>query len=247
MLKMNKNKIIPLIIFFLSIGGYPKKLPMITGIGFIEGMSYSTAAPPAELIIGIDITNDALYKLSHRDKTVKGGHLKKGANRVGIESRHLFKTPGTHIYILETKAGQFNFRYEITIEIKLDLPPPREISLEIETVKPFQYETEVYIDGRLAFKTRKKVYGAVSDSTKKAIKRAVEAGPAHYADPQNPAALSIPVLAIIRNILKKGKAPPAPKPRVISITFREKDKAGVQKKVRAELELHYRILKHPGG
>jgi len=255
---MNKNIIIPVIfVFIISISGYAdgltskerEKLPLITGIGFIDGNSYKPSAPPKELILGIDITNNAHYKLLYKDKMIKGDRLTKGSNRIGIESQHLFKASGTHLYILETKAGQFKFKYEITIDIALDAPPPPKISLEIETIKPFQYETEMYIDGRLAVKTRKKVYGVISDSMRRDIKRAMESTPQNPAAVTNPnsiATFQIPLSAIL-DLFKRGKASPLPKPRRISLSFREKDKSGTQKKVNAEIKLQYRILKHPDG
>ena len=251
---MNKVKLIPVIFFFLCINILARDPgsknmetpPIITGIGFIDGSSYKPSAPPEALLLGIDITDDANYKLSYGDKIINGGLLKKGSNRVGIGAQDLFKASGTHVYLLETKAGEFNFKYEIIIDITLKLPPPPKISLEIDSVKPFQYETEMYIDGRLAFKTRKWQDGVISDSMKRDIKRALEA------DPQNPAAISnpntiatiqIPVTSIINSIFKRRKFSSLPKPRRISLSFLEKDKAGTRKKVNAELELHYRILK----
>lgn len=267
-----KRIVISIIIFFLGIGvdtGWAierKKLPIITDIGLIKEIPDKTVEPPGELSIGITITNDAFYKLLYKSEMIKGGTLKKGFNRVEIKAENLFKESGTHVYILETKADQYGFKYEITIDIQLetaatevspapsvpvvqsspkpDSPDPKKSIESGERAAAIQYDLSMYVGGRFIARTRKEEYGSVFESSMKGIQEAIESNRGHPGDTVNPTALSIPILPLIKALLKKKKSSARPQPRAMRVVFLREDKAGASKKVNAVISLQSRVIEN---
>lgn len=244
------NKIIPLIIFFISIFVYAdkskekEKLPIITEIAFEKGDFYNKAVPPVELIIAIEISNSADYKISYENEIINAGIFNKGSNLISIGSKKLFEKSGTHIFILETKVGQFKFDYEISIDIKLDNLFQKKISIVRD--KPFQYNVDMYIEGQLISKSRKKIFIGIPDNIKRSIEKAVESDPIPPVNVENSSTLfSIPLKEVLKLFKKKkAKYSHIPRDRIVFIEFWKKDKTGVLVKVKVQLKINSRILKH---
>jgi hypothetical protein len=263
-----------IILFFCIIGNIAwaiekEKLPIITDIGFIKKIPDKAAEPPGELSIGITITNDVFYKLLHESTMIKGGILKKGFNLVSIEAENFFKASGTHVYILETKADQYRFKYEITIDIQLEIPAdevspapsapavqsspkspppvPTDPEESIESDKkaaPIQYDLSLYKGGPFIARSRKEVDGIAIDSSMKGIKKAIDSGPQYPTNPANPAAMGIPIFPLIKAILGKKRTSALPQPRVIRVVFVKEDKTDVLKEVNAVIRLQSRVIKN---
>lgn len=271
-----KKVIILSIIFFMGIGinasetANPGKMPVITHIGFLKNQFHNTHEPPKVIILEIIITNKAYYKISSNTSTISAGMINKGLNRVEIEAGELFKVPGTHVYILETNFDQWNFRYEITIDIQLDTPVPDSHPVPVppapgpeEPVKseefpqinvPIGYDLSMYIKGRLVAKTRKLAPRRVIDRTNREIREYFEASkkePPRDNDPKNPAAIHIPsmnmnitgpLIPFVKLFLKK-KGPPPPNNRQLELSFWKKEKSGTMKKVEAVIRLQSKTIK----
>jgi hypothetical protein len=242
-----------------------EKLPIITDIGLIKEIPDKTSELPEELSIGITITNDAFYKLLHKSEILKGGTLKKGLNRLGINAENLFKESGTHVYILETKADQYGFKYEITIDIQLETaaevspapsvpavqssskpgsPDPKIATEPGERAAAIQYDLSMYVEGRFIARTRKEEFGSVFESSMKGIQKAIESEPGHPGDTVNPTALSIPILPLMKAILKKKRTSAHPQPRAIRMVFIQEDKGGASKEVNAVISLKSRVIEN---
>ena len=271
-----KTVIILSIFFFMGIGidasetANPGKMPVITHIGFLKNQFHNTREPPKELILEITITNKAFYKIFSNIKTISTGMINKGLNRVGIDAAELFKAAGTHVYILETKFDQWNFKHEITLDIQLDTSVPNAHPVPVpptpgpeEPAKPEEfrhanvptrYDLAMYIKGRLAAKTRKLAPRRVIDRTNRKIRESLEAGkkePPRDNDPRNPAAIHIPsmnmnvtgpLVPLVKLFLKK-KGPPPPNNRQLGLSFWKKEKSGTLKKIEAVIRLQSRIIK----
>ena len=271
-----KKVIILSIFFFMGIGidanetANPGKIPVITHIGLLKNQFHNTREPPKQLILEITINNKAYYKISSNTTTISSGMIDKGLNRVGIDAEELLKAPGSHVYILETNFDQWNFRYEITLDIQLDTPVPDAHPVPVpptpttgEPVKPEEfpqsnvpigYDLSMYIKGRLLAKTRKLAPRRVIDHTQRQIIKALEADKKNRLrdnDPKNPAAIHIPsmnmnitgpLVPLVKLFLKK-KGPPPPNNRQLGLSFWKKKKAGTLKKVEAVIRLQSRIIK----
>jgi hypothetical protein len=259
-----KRIVIALIIFFPGIGvdtGWPlerEKLPIITDIGLIKEMPDRAVEPPGELSIGITITNDAFYKLLHQSEMIKGGILKKGFNRVGIAGGDLFGAPGTYVYILETKADQYGFRYEITVDIQLATPAAESSAASsaspgspgsLDAKKSSESgegddDLSMCAGGHFTARVGEGVYGRVIESRMEGIREVVESGPGYPLDPVNPAALSISIIPLIKAILKKKKTSVLLQPREVSVVFLREDRAGVSREVHAVISLQSRVIEN---
>ncbi|UCH95623.1 MAG: hypothetical protein JSV88_01920 [Candidatus Aminicenantes bacterium] len=269
-----KRIIILSIIFFIGIGinaseaADIEKIPMITHMGFMKSQSHHTPEPPKELILGITITNKAYYKISSNTTIINTGTLNKGLNEIGIDTAKLFNSPGTYAYILETKSGQWNFKYEIILDIRLDTPVPNSKPkpkpptpgpgeliepVELTPGKPIRYDLSMYIKGRRVAKIRKMAPRRVIDRTQRKIEKIIEESKkdprARNAD--NPAVIHIPsmnlnivgpIVPLIKPFLKK-KRPPPPNNRQLKLSFMKKEKSGTLKKVKAVIRLQSRIIK----
>jgi hypothetical protein len=271
-----KKVIILSIFLFMGIGidanetANPEKMPVITHVGFQKNQFHNTHKPPKKIILEITITNKAFYKIFSNTKTISAGMIDKGLNRVGIDAAELFKAPGTHVYILETNFEQWNFRYEITLDIQLDAPVPNAHPVPVpptpgpkEPIKPEEftqtnvpigYDLAMYIRGRLLAKTRKLAPRRVIDRTNRKIREALEAGKKERPrdnDPRNPAAIHIPslnmniagALAPLAKLFLKKKGPPPPNNRQLGLSFWKKEKSGTLKKIEAIIRLQSRIIK----
>ncbi|NIM17606.1 MAG: hypothetical protein GTO45_36795 [Candidatus Aminicenantes bacterium] len=178
----------------------------------------------------------------------------------------MFKSSGTYVYILETKADQYGFRYEITIDIQLDVPAaevstapsvpevqsspkpdspdPKKSTEPGERAAAIQYDLSMYVGGRFIARTRKEEYGSVFESSMKGIQEAIESEPGHPGDTVNPTALSIPILPLIKAILKKKRSSARPQPRAIRVVFLREDKSGASKEVNAVIRLQSRVIEN---
>ena len=271
-----KKVIILSIFFFMGIGidasetANPENMPVITHIGFLKNQFHNIHEPPKNIILEITVNNKAYYKISSKTVTISAGMINKGLNRVEIDAGELFKASATHVYILETNIDQWNFRYEITLDIQLDTPVPDSHPVPVppapgpeEPVKPEEfpqtnvpigYDLAMYIKGRLVAKTRKLAPRRVIDRTNRKIKEVLEAAKKERPrdnDPKNPAAIHIPsmnmnvtgpLVPLVKLFLKK-KGPPPPNSRQLVFSLWKKEKSGTLKKIEAVIRVQSRIIK----
>lgn len=109
--------------FFLNIclSIFPQTTPpVIREIGLIDSESYRGPLPPARLIVGLEVSQDAYYKLTHNRTVLKGGLFLKGYNSFSLEAGHLFARSGSHTYTLELKVNDHIRRQEFEIAIAMD-------------------------------------------------------------------------------------------------------------------------------
>lgn len=100
------------------------KYPWVLKIGFVESSAPqakpAASSPPAELIIGLEMANEAYYKLLDGVNVLEGGQFKRGHNSVSLDTSKLFRESGAHAYILELKSGDFIVRRELAIDVRLN-------------------------------------------------------------------------------------------------------------------------------
>jgi len=238
---------------YAEISGYliawKRKYPLITETALIDGKIYNSSIPPAKIEIGIDIKNDAYYKLSDRNNIIKGGLLKKGFNIISITADDLFEKSGSHIYYLDLKAGDLFLKKEIEIDIQLD--SHEQIKESNDKIKKPEYRLFMFIGDELIISRKKLAYSLP-------LKIEMPPWPKDYkpfgpADKTNPAFNSFSIFSAVGAIyqlikgLKTKKSPeklvsPIKKQKQITTTFIRKNLEGVAKEVKAVIMLKTRDL-----
>jgi hypothetical protein len=237
-----------------------QEMPILMDIGFLKGQFPDNGKTPASLTLDVRFSTEAFYKLSYNNAALTNGSFRKGDNRIVLPTGHLFEAAGVYVFVLETQAGNYRFKYEITIDIhflnqpQTGTPGPSAVNrrISLESSPPLQYQLEMYIRGHLAAKSRKRIYQAISEKTKQKIRAAMKSKFKSPRDPDHPGSVSIPKLKMsimappfttLYRLLTKKKTPPEPKSRQISFSFRKDEANGIQKKIDARLELKYKVIK----
>lgn len=118
---MSKQSLCAIFLLNLCLGALAQTPPpVVLEIGLIDSDSYRGTSPPSRLIVGLELSQDALYKLTHNKATLKGGRFLKGFNSFGLETDNFFEGSGVHTYILELKVEDRIIRqkFEIAVEIE---------------------------------------------------------------------------------------------------------------------------------
>ena len=98
---------------------WKNRYPLVIDISLVKGKIYDLPSPPARIAVGVEITNEAYYKLSDDHKVLMGGLFKKGFNIIHIDALNLFERSGSHRYFFNLKAGDLILKKEVNIVIQL--------------------------------------------------------------------------------------------------------------------------------
>jgi len=131
-----------------------ESLNLISEIGLIESETDVGSAPPRELIIGVDATRAAFYKLSDGRKILKGGQFLRGFNSFSIDVRNHFEQSETRTYTLELKSDSRVVRKHFTLEIRIDVPRVVQ-PVSDEAVIKRENIVSMYVGDRLIVSNRK--------------------------------------------------------------------------------------------
>jgi hypothetical protein len=134
--------------------GAQDRVRLISDIGLIEGGIVQGLTSPITLIVGIDLTMTALYKLSDERGVIKGGQFLKGFNSFSLDVRDRFERSGTYAYTLELKAGDYVVQKKFKIDIRLDRPQELE-QQQTETPAESEHVVSMYVGGQLVVSYRK--------------------------------------------------------------------------------------------
>lgn len=127
--------------------------PVVLEIGLIDSDSYRGTSPPARLIVGLELSQDALYKLIHNKATLKGGRFLKGFNSFSLETDKFFESSGIHTYILELKVENRIIRQEFEIAVEMEDQSPR--VTEETPAENKEYSVLMYIGDQLVASSKK--------------------------------------------------------------------------------------------
>lgn len=125
---MSKRALCVIFLFHLYLGVFAQdRLPAVLEIGLIDSDSYRGTSPPSQLIVGLDLNQDAYYKLIHKGSTLRGGRFLKGFNSFSIETNDFFRGSGAHAYTLELKVEDriIQQEFEIVVEMDDNAPPAK--------------------------------------------------------------------------------------------------------------------------
>ncbi len=135
------------------------RYPWVLKVGFVESSSpqkkEAAASAPRELVLGVDMANEAYYKLSRGQEVLKGGQFKRGFNSMTIETDNFFAEPATYPFSLELKAGDLIVRREMTIVVSLSVFGVLEN--QRSEVQPSEYVLKMFLGDELLALSRKSV------------------------------------------------------------------------------------------
>jgi hypothetical protein len=245
------NKKITLLFLFITIINFNSPAedptPLITDIALIKPDSYDQTFFPRKLIVGVDISANAYYKLSFKGDIIKAGLLPRGLNLIHLEASHLFQASATHTYLLGLKREDMILEKEIIIDIRLETSTI--LKTEAEDGNR-EYKLSMFVGDKLIISKKKIRHEALSPKT--------ETLPSpRYQEPfdsnfeTGPVSNSFPILGAVAEILKlikelKSKREKSEKTiqkqRQITTTFRQVDSEGVLKEVKAIITLTTRDL-----
>jgi len=231
------------------------KYPWVLKIGFVETTAPqarpAASSPPAKLVLGLEMANEAYYKLSDGENVLEGGQFKRGHNSVSLDTNKLFRGSGAHTYVLELKAGDLIVRRELAIDVKLNAFGV--VGSQGPSGKIQQYVLKLFLGDDLLASSRK------SPPSTPPIKIELPQptgvydpwGPGYQNEPKIPN--SFPILGIpaiinelIKSLKKKDEVEPVPpvelKPE-ITILFKGKHGGVRDVEIVARLRLDLREIK----
>jgi len=129
------------------------QIPRIMDIALIESEIYDKSMPPAEIPIGIEMGEEAFYKLSDKNDVIRGGLFHKGFNILYVETSHFFEKSDSHVYFLDLKKGNSLLRKEIEIDIKLE-SEEKEAKPAEKVVNP-EYKLSMFVGDELIITSKK--------------------------------------------------------------------------------------------
>jgi hypothetical protein len=143
--------------------------PLVSDINFLVHAGSAGSALPAGLAIGLELVNNAYYKISAGPYTLEGGFWPRGFHIVMIPSAELFDRSGTYEFALDLKAGDIIVRKPIRIEV--DLTPIGSVRSPAPSIPPVQNgskappapqaatnlegDLSLYVGGKLIMTSRK--------------------------------------------------------------------------------------------
>jgi hypothetical protein len=138
--------------------------PLVYDVNLLSYSRTPATGLPASVDVGLELLNEAFYRISLGPYILEGGHWPKGFHILTIPLRDLFNRSDTYDFILDLKSGDIICRKPIRVRVDIaDLapsqaPPPRETFSPAPSLpsKPIQEgEISVYIDGKLVLRSRK--------------------------------------------------------------------------------------------
>jgi len=138
--------------------------PLVYDLSFLSYPKGPPTGLPASIDVGLELLNDAFYRISLGPYILEGGHWPKGFHILTIPLHGLFERSDTYEFILDLKSGDIISRKPIRIQVDIaDLaatpaPAPRGAfsSRSSEPIRVIaEGEISVYVDNKLILKSRK--------------------------------------------------------------------------------------------
>jgi hypothetical protein len=151
---MNKITLCVIVLLGLCLGALAQTpSPLVLEIGLIDSDNYRGDFPPDRLIVGLELSRNAYYKLIQNGQTLKGGLFLTGFNSLSLEADTFFERSGVHTYMLELKTENriVKKEFEIAVEMEDKIPTPKK---ELPVEKK-EYTVLMYIGDQLVASSKK--------------------------------------------------------------------------------------------
>lgn len=231
------------------------RYPWVLKMGFVESSSPrakpAAPSPPQELILGIEMANEAYYKLCRGDEVLKGGQFRRGFNSVAIESGKLFEVSGNYPFVLELKAGNLIVRREVFVDVRLNVFGV--LGSQGGEAKSSEYVLKMFLGDKLLALSRKTVtvMPPVKIETPPPTGVYDPWGPGYQNKPQIETGfpiLGIPALLneLLKSLKKKDEVEPVPPVELkpdITVFFKARNRDGRNIEILARLTLGVKEIK----
>ena len=144
--------------------GWKRTYPLVSDISLLAYDRGIATGIPGSVDIGLDLLNEALYRVSLGPYILEGGYWPAGYHILTIPLRGLFDRSEAYEFVLDLKSADLIVRKPIRLRIDIadvSVPVPssrREAGSAVAGVplKPIQEgELSLYIDGKLVLRSRK--------------------------------------------------------------------------------------------
>ncbi|MCX7975026.1 MAG: hypothetical protein N3B16_11100 [Candidatus Aminicenantes bacterium] len=201
--------------FFLRF--WQGRYPLVTDLSFlIPAEKTSNLSPPDNLILAVQVTNSAFFKLISEGETIKAGLLQKGLNTLSLESSPLIRESGTRTFFLELKAEDLIIRREITIQVNLSSELLLSAEPQADLIR--KYRVSLLLGNKLLAQSQStfKLTPPIQITLPPADGRFSPYGPVHPSG-QNPQAIGVSIFslpAVIADLIKEFKSKKEEKERI---------------------------------
>ena len=146
-------------------GPWKKTYPLVYDVNLLSYSRTPATGLPASVDIGLELLNEALYRISLGPYVLEGGLWPKGFHILTVPLRGLFERSDTYEFTLDLKAGDIICRRPIRVRIEVadhgpaPIPVRRDDALAAPPSIPLrpirEGEISLYVDGKLVLKSRK--------------------------------------------------------------------------------------------
>ena len=206
------------------LGKWHQVYPLVADLFLVEQKTASAFSPPANIVIGVEMTNPAYFRLIKNGQIVLGSMFHKGFNIIRVDASLLFSRPGIHVYQLQLKTDNLDLNREVRLDVEVTSPRFR-TSPEAPT-KKIEYTLSLFV-GEEMISSLRKIERLQTPLKLGLSNNALKGGrfdPLHRADPQGHPdplgnSISIPgliagVASLIKDLVGK-KEKPSGEPNII--------------------------------
>ncbi len=136
--------------------------PLVSDMVFLEPAADPDASPPSRLLVGLDLSSHAYYKISSGGNVLEGGLWPPGFHILKLPFTGGYDRSGRLEYDLDLKSGNLVVRKRITIDVDvrpdnpvLTLTEPPADQGTAARARPITGEVSLYIDDALILKSKR--------------------------------------------------------------------------------------------
>lgn len=143
---------------------WKRAYPLVYDLNLLSYSRPPTTGVPGTVEVGLELLNDAFFRISLGPYILEGGHWPRGFHILTIPLRGLFDRSGSYDFVLDLKSGELVVRKVVRIRVDVaDMAPPVAASprdlLFPEGGPPRKSiqegEISLYVDGKLVLRSRK--------------------------------------------------------------------------------------------
>ena len=144
---------------------WKRTYPLIFDVSLLSYDRTAATGLPGSVDIGLELLNEAFYRVSLGPYILEGGHWPAGFHILTIPLQGLFERSETYDFVLDLKVGDIVLRKPIRLRVEIaDVAAPVAPALRETTDRPAKSlplkpieegELSLYIDGKLVLRSRK--------------------------------------------------------------------------------------------
>jgi hypothetical protein len=143
---------------------WKRTYPLVHDLSLLSYSMTPATGLPASVDVGLELLNEAFFRVSLGPYILEGGHWPKGFHILTVPLSGLFDRSDTYEFTLDLKAGDIICRRPVLLRVDIadmsaaPVPAPRDVfapppAQPSSAVR--EGEISVYIDGKLVLKSRK--------------------------------------------------------------------------------------------